>query len=164
MPTIRSLDPITDRAIVARLFTEAADYYQIERAADPGSEVTVGFFTDAPPGCDAARSFRIGLFHLGRLAGVAEMSFGFPGPGDAYLGLMIFAPWARGKGLGRALTRHLEGLARTRGSARIYLGVLERNPRGRVFWERMGYCPTGVRRVNNDHGLANLLHRLGKDL
>ena len=51
-----------------------------------------------------------------------------------------------------------------RGPARLCLGVLDRNPGGRAFWERMGFRPTGVSRVNNDHGLANLLHWLGKDL
>ena len=34
------------------------------------------------------------------LAGVAELAFGFPEQGDAYLGLMILAPEARSQGFG----------------------------------------------------------------
>jgi predicted molibdopterin-dependent oxidoreductase YjgC len=114
------------------------------------------------PGSDPALTHHLGLFLEGRLSGVAEVSYGFPGPQDAYLGLMLLAPWAQGAGHGRAFLAHVESLARSRTAPRIYLAVLEANPRGRAFWEREGFAPTGLSRA--DAGTGHILHRLVKDL
>ena len=97
-----------------------------------------------------------------RLSGVAEISYGFPDPGDAYLGLMILGPWAQGAGHGRTFLAHAEGLARSRGASRMFLAVLDANPRGRAFWEREGFRATGIRRqdVDNDHWIERLVKPL----
>ncbi len=97
-----------------------------------------------------------------RLSGVAEVSYGFPLPTDAYLGLMLLGPWARGAGHGRALLTRAEALARGRGAKRMLLAVLEANPRGRAFWEREGFRPTGLSR--QDPVTGHTLHRLMKPL
>ena len=55
-----------------------------------------------------------------------------------------------------------ETLARSRGAARLYLAVLDANPRGRAFWQREGFSPTGLSRKDPDTG--HILHRLVKDL
>ena len=135
---IRRLDPITDRALVDAFFQSAADYIRLERDEAPGPDVTDEFFTDAPPGIDPQTSLRIGLF-TDHLIGIAEMSFGYPGATDAYLGLMIIAPTARGAGVGQTLLRHLETEARSRGARNLCLGVLAANPRGQAFWTREGF-------------------------
>ena len=96
------------------------------------------------------------------MAGVAELYFGFPTPQDAYLGLMLFSGKARGLGLGHAFLFHIEALAKGRGSACLYLGVLAENPRGRAFWEREGFVDTGLSRVDDETG--HKLSRLGKVL
>lgn len=137
---IRTLDPITDRALVDRFFQTAADYIRLERDEDPGPDVTAEFFTDAPPGCDPAQSLRLGLFAHDQLIAVAETGFGYPGPDDAYLGLMIVSAAARGTGAGPRLLAHIETAARARGCTALYLAVLEANPRGLAFWERMGFA------------------------
>ena len=158
---IRRLDPVADRAAVAAMLAEAADYYDLWLGHAPGAAEVAGVFSAGPPGCDAARSYRLGLFD-GGLVGVAELSFGFPDAMDAYLGLMILSPMARGRGYGAQFLGHIEGLARARDATGLYLGVLDRNPRGRAFWERMGFRATGVTRVAADHG--PVVHRLGKVL
>lgn len=157
---IRPLDPATDRAAVARMLTEAQDYYHLWLGHAPGPAQVEEVFTAGPPGCDAARSHRLGLFLDGRLGGVAELSFGFPEPQDAYLGLMILSPSARGQGHGAAFLAHVETLAR--GAPRLYLAVLEANPRGRAFWEAQGFTPTGVFRCDPETG--HRIHRLVKPL
>lgn len=135
---IRKLDARTDRARVDAFFQSAAAYIQLERDEAPGPDVTEEFFTDAPPGIDPATSHRVGLF-TEHLIGIAEMSFGYPTAADAYLGLMIIAPSARGAGAGQTLLRHLETEARSRGAQKLYLGVLAANPRGHAFWTREGF-------------------------
>ncbi|PLL14084.1 GNAT family N-acetyltransferase [Tabrizicola sp. TH137] len=157
---IRALQPQADHAAVADFLDEAADYWHLADGAAPGPQAAADFFTDCPPGCDPAASHRLGLFHEGRLSGLAELSFGFPEPGDAYLGLMILAPRLRGQGLGAGFLAHVETLARAANAPTLYLGVIEANPRGRAFWERHGFRPTGITQQDD----RNLTHRLAKPL
>lgn len=136
------LDPGTDRARVRACFTELGDYLLLERGdADPEAP-TEEFFTEAPPGIDPATSCRLGWAgDGGALLGMAELAFGYPEPGDAYLGLLLLVPAARGQGLGHAALAAIEARARARGATRLFLGVLDANPRGRAFWLREGFTP-----------------------
>jgi GNAT superfamily N-acetyltransferase len=158
---IRELFP-SETALVAQFYREAPDYWLLaEGRSDPQAKAS-DFFTDAPPNCDPAQSDRLGLFVDHRLSGVAELSYGFPEPGDAYLGLMLLGPWAQGAGHGHTFLAHIEALARKRHAPRLYLAVLDANPRGRAFWEREGFRPTGRR--GQDKLTGHWLERLGKDL
>lgn len=159
---IEALDPERDVPLVEQFNTEAGDYWLLADRVPPGPQKAAEFFTDGPPGCDPAAAHRLGLFHNGRLVGLAELSFGFPQPEDGYLGLMILHPEVRGMGFGARLLAHVEGLARAAGCPRLYLGVLEANPKGRAFWEREGFGPTGVTRDDPDTG--HRIHRLVKNL
>ncbi|MDT8856765.1 GNAT family N-acetyltransferase [Paracoccaceae bacterium Fryx2] len=143
MPRIRPLRPATDRDAVRSLHDRAADYIMLESGLAPDDALTDAFFSDAPPGADPAASLRLGLFSDdGSLAAIAEMSFGYPEPGDAYIGLMLIDAARRGRGLGPVLLDHLMQEARARGAPRLLLAVLEANPRGRAFWERHGFRET----------------------
>lgn len=158
---IRELLP-SETALVAQFYREAPDYWLMaEGRCDPEAQAQ-DFFTDAPPNCDPAHSDRLGLFLNHRLSGVAEVSYGFPEPSDAYLGLMILGPWAQGSGHGRAFLAHAETLARKRHAARLYLAVLDANSRGRAFWEREGFKGTGLTRKDSITG--HLIERLVKPL
>ena len=159
---IRSLDPAQDLAAVTALQAEAQDYWLLaEGHCDPARKAAE-YFTDCPPQCDPAQSLRLGLFDDGQLGGIAELSFGFPNPGDAYLGLMLLAPRLRGIGAGPILLADIEARARAADAPRLYLGVLEANPRGRAFWQRMGFQPTG--KTGQDPDTGHILHRLVKPL
>lgn len=158
--SIRPLDPVQDLAAVAAFLQEAADYWLLADGEAPGQQAAADFFTDAPPNCDPTQSHHLGLFHDGRLSGLAELSFGFPAAGDAYLGLMILAPRLRGMGHGPALLAEVETRARAAGAPTLYLGVIEANPKGRAFWDRHGFRPTGVTRQD----ARNITHRLAKPL
>jgi GNAT superfamily N-acetyltransferase len=136
---IRPLDPRTDAEAVLDLYRRAADYVDFESGRTPGEAMVTEYFTDAPPGGDPATSLKLGLFEAGRLAGIVDLAFGYPGASDAYLGLMLLAREARGRGLGRTFLRHTEEAARERGATRLLLAVLEGNARGRAFWESHGF-------------------------
>jgi GNAT superfamily N-acetyltransferase len=158
---IRTLDP-SEAPLVAALYRRAPDYWLLaEGSIDPDRQAAE-FFTDGPPGCDPALSCHLGLFLDRLLSGVAELSFGFPDPQDAYLGLMLLEPPAQGAGHGRSLLTRVEQLARARNAPRLYLAVLEANPRGRAFWQREGFRPTGLYRDDPETG--HRIHRLVKDL
>lgn len=159
--TIRALEP-TEVPLVSAFFRAAPDYWLLAEGRCAPDQQAAEFFTDAPPGCDPTTSDRLGLFLSGRLSGVAEVSYGFPTPADAYLGLMLLGPWAQGAGHGRVLLHHCETLAKGRGAVQLFLAVLEANPRGRAFWEREGFEPTGI--SARDAATGHVLHRLVKAL
>ena len=162
MPTIRPLDPVADLAAVRAFHDQAPDYWLLaEGAVDPPRQAAA-FFADCSPGCDPAESARLGLFLGNRLSGLAELSFGFPAAGDAFLGLMVLGPWAQGQGHGRAFLAHVEALARARAAPALFLAVLDANPRGRAFWEREGFRDTGLCRF--DEATGHTLRRLEKRL
>jgi GNAT superfamily N-acetyltransferase len=158
---IRELFP-SETTLVARFYREAPDYWLLAEGRLNPDDKASDFFTDAPPNCDPSASDRLGLFLQSRLSGVAELSFGFPEPSDAYLGLMLLGPWAQGAGHGKAFLAHVEALARKRHAARLYLAVLDVNPRGRAFWLREGFTPTGKR--GHDKITGHWLERLVKPL
>ena len=161
---IRALHPTDDRALVDAFFQSAADYIRIERGQDPGPDVTDEFFTDTPPGCDPMQNMRLGLFDGSRLIALSDTAFGYPDPDDAYLGLMIVIPTARGTGAGPRLLQHIEDEARARRCKALYLAVLEANPRGRAFWEREGFTTRLTDRPVTLGAKTQMTRRMGKAL
>ena len=157
---IRPLDPVADLDAVEGLYLRAADYWILADRRAPDRQKAAEFFTDAPPDCDPAASHRLGLFQDGTLAGVAELSFGFPLAGDAYLGLMLLDATRRGQGLGAQLLAEVQ--ARAAPAPRLCLAVLQANPRGRAFWQRHGFTDTGV--SGHDAETGHTLHRMVKPL
>jgi hypothetical protein len=107
---IRRLDADADLAAVVAAYAEASDYWILTDRRPPDAAKAATFFSDGPPGCDPSASYHLGLFVDGQVGGLAELSFGFPGRGDAYLGLIVLAPRLRGAGHGllavRRLSRH----------------------------------------------------------
>lgn len=159
---IRPLDPVADLAAVTSLFHEAADFWRLTERRGPDAAMIAEFFTSCPPGSDPARTVRLGLFQDDSLLGAAELSFDWPAPMDAFLGLMLFAPKARGHGLGPRLLANIEAIARKARAPALYLGVLAENPRARAFWERMGFAATGFSRAIPE--TRHLIYRLKKPL
>jgi len=161
---IRDLLPDADLELVAQFYRDAPDYWLLAEGQAPDLAKAAAFFTDGPPGCDPELSYRLGLFRGPRLSGLAEVSFGFPDPEDAYLGFMMLGPWARGAGNGATFLRAAELRARTRGAAWIYLAVLDENPRARAFWLREGFRDTGVRGEIDMGRKRQSLRRMSKKL
>jgi ribosomal protein S18 acetylase RimI-like enzyme len=122
------------------------------------------FFNDAPPGCDPTQSLRLGLFSHGHLTAITEMAMGYPDARTAYLGFLLVAPQARGCGVGAHMLRYLQCRAQEMGAMAICLGVLAANPRGRAFWEREGFCDTGMAGEVTLGQKTQPAHRLRKPL
>lgn len=161
---IRRLHAETDLPAIAAFYADAADYWLMAEGQLDPAQKAADFFTDTPPGCNAAQSHRLGFFAENTLTGLAEVSFGFPNPKDAYLGLMIFAPRFRDRGFGQIFLAHIETAARSAGAPNLYLAVLEKNLRGAAFWARMGFHPTGVSGTSTTPYVTHRLHRLVKPL
>ena len=152
---IRDLHPQTDRAAVEALFRAAADYIAMETGLPVDGSRADEFLTAAPPGIDPATSLRLGMFDADTLIGGAELAFGYPEPTDAYIGLMIFAPAARGRNLGGALLAQIETRARARGARRLLIAALEVNVKGRAFWSGQGFT---LEKLIPDRQMGTRLH------
>jgi ribosomal protein S18 acetylase RimI-like enzyme len=154
----------SDRAAVADLYARAADYVLLETGAPPDDSTLDDFFSGAPPGIDPATSVRMGAEGPQGLMGVAEMAFGYPGPRDAYIGLLLLDPAARGCGLGRLMLDRLTGIAMDRGADRMLIAVLQDNPRGMSFWQRQGFVTETVK-PDVAYGLRrHTVHRMARAL
>lgn len=161
---LRKLDPAKDAVLVARLFLQSADFVRLTEGVDPGPPQVAGFFKGVPPGCDISLSVKVGLFEGATLLGIADMAFGYPEAGDGYIGLMLFAPEARGKGFGRALLALLEEEARARHAPRLYVGVVQANAPGRAFWLREGFLPVKTLGPLKVGARSHLVDRMVKTL
>ena len=161
---IRALHAAADHAVTAGLFARAADYALLETGMPPDASTPDGFFTSSHPAIDPATTRHLGLFQGAALAVIAELAFGFPDPGDAYIGLLLAAPEYRNQGLGVAMLKHLIAIARARQCRRILLAVLDANAGGKRFWVRQGFAcvlttdpvPCGLK--------THIYHRMARDL
>lgn len=162
--TIRNLDVVSDLSKVEAFYAAAPDYWEAAEGSPPGFEKAKEFFEDIPPNSDPKQVHRLGLFSREQLSGIADLFFGFPERGDAYIGLMMLGPWARNQGTGKSFLSHVEGLARTGGAKNLYLAVMTINPKGRAFWEREGFTATGLSGVSVVGNSQQELHRLVKPL
>ena len=98
------------------------------------------------------------------LLGFIEMSFGYPDPKDAYIGLLMLDKAARGGGIGPQLLAEATWRARTNGARRQLVAVLAANPRGRAFWQREGFRPERDFPASADDPLAHARCRMTRDL
>lgn len=135
MTTIRSADP-QDVGTILRFVRELAEY---ERALDKvvATEPLLheALFGDRP----AAEAVIAELDE--RPVGMALFFHNFStwtGWRGLYLEDLYVTPEARGHGVGKALLRHLAGLALERGCTRVEWSVLEWNTPARDFYKAMG--------------------------
>ena len=139
MILIRELHPQTDAAAVRSLHDRAADYLDLETGEPPDDATVADFFAPAPFVTSPAGNLKLGLFSGGRLDAIADLAFGFPEPQDAFIGLLLIAADRRGQGLGHLFADHMVAVARARHAPRLFIAVLEANPKARAFWEREGF-------------------------
>jgi ribosomal protein S18 acetylase RimI-like enzyme len=64
---------------------------------------------------------------------------GYPEEATWWIGLLLFVPEVRSKGLGQSVTDAFIEYARGQGCQSVMLGVVEENQRGIHFWESMGF-------------------------
>jgi GNAT superfamily N-acetyltransferase len=69
----------------------------------------------------------------------------FTGHPRVYVDVLVVAPEAEGKGIGRALLHHVEAWARERGFREVVLDVFAVNEGATAFYERCGYRPDHIR-------------------
>jgi len=136
------LSPERDAARAQAVLDAAADYAEFECGAPAPPDAGAAFFTDAPPRKPDAEMLKLGIEAAGLgLAGLLDVVLDYPAPPVWFIGLLLLRPEARGRGLGRAAAEGLAEHAAARGARALRLVALERNARGRAFWEARGFRP-----------------------
>lgn len=162
---LRSLDRRRDLKVVAAFCEEAADYLTLEAGVETGVEAADRFFDDRPPADLMLETLKLGLFDArGRLVALTDLCCGYPGVGDAFIGLLLLAPALRGQGVGRRVVTRLAAMASARGAVRLLIGVLDTNPRGLAFWQSLGFRQVLTRSGVVIGSRTHTIHRLERPL
>ena len=129
-PVIRNMDP-DDRESVLQLLGESDPWKKLGYSKTDWNRI----FCPTPQGRDCY----VALFE-GQVAGVAIVKQKFL-LGD-YLELLGVAVWARQRGIGGQLLRHIEGLVFDR-TKNLFACVSDFNTSARTFYKKHGYQEIG---------------------
>jgi GNAT superfamily N-acetyltransferase len=168
---IRALDK-ADLDRLQDLLVRCSDFIELGTGGPPHPEDAADLLSATPPDRSRKDKLVLGLWLTDdaagdsaatgdELAGVLDIVRGYPEESAWFLGLLLLTPELRGRGLGERIYRRVEEWVREQGAATIHLGVLERNPDARRFWERLGY---EYRDTRTQHGSENRVDYLVKDL
>ena len=142
------------RAVAADL----ARIMELERETFPDdawSEATMRRVLESPTGWYAVAE---DPDRADALAGYGGLSAA-PGAGTADVQTLSIAPWARRRGLGRALLCALLAEAAERGALEVLLEVRADNPAARILYEREGFVEIARRPGYYPGGVAAIVMR-----
>jgi ribosomal protein S18 acetylase RimI-like enzyme len=120
-------------------------YFELITGSPPGPGEAGAILRIAPRGKGAEDKFVIGFFDApGHLVGVLDVVRDYPRERQWFIGLLLFGPSSRGRGLGERVYRRLEEWVRAEGGEALHLIVQQSNPNALRFWQRMGFEVTGM--------------------
>jgi ribosomal protein S18 acetylase RimI-like enzyme len=135
----------TRKPELQELYDGCHAYFELVTGAPPGPDEAGALLKTVPRGKSADDKFVIGFFDApGHLVGVLDVIRDYPRAGEWYMGLLLFGPSSRGRGLGERVYRRLEEWVRAEGGRALHLIVQQSNPGALRFWERMGFEVTGM--------------------
>ena len=152
-------DVDADVAALQRVLEAAPGYSLAVEGKLPGPDDAREVFADHPPGRTAADKVVLGFSDASGLVGCAEVLRGYPEPGIAWIGLLLFAEAALGRGFGPAALERVAEQAAAWGCAGLQLGVIETNPRAVAFWQREGFVEIRRKAVPGFLGEAIVMNR-----
>lgn len=157
MLTARPLtgESASDRANVLRVFLEAPSYAQLVEGRSPSADDVDDFFSGKPAGIDPAHKSVFGFFLEHDMIGCADVIRSYPTGDCIWIGLLLFAEAAQGRGHGKAALTLLVEMAREWGYRTAQLAVVSTNLRAHAFWQREGF--TELRRASNPKFTGDLV-------
>ncbi|MFF8407616.1 GNAT family N-acetyltransferase [Streptomyces sp. NPDC015684] len=138
---VRELGP-ADEGPLLTLFEECEDWFVAATGLPSGPGDVQSLFYALPEGADPEDKVLLVLERDGVVAGVVDAVRDHPEPGAVAVGLFLLAPWARGRGLGRALAASL--LARAGGGTVVTATVPPGWVPGERFLRRLGFTLDAV--------------------
>jgi hypothetical protein len=110
--------------------------------------------TELPPGKTLEDKRVFGAFLGERMIGCVDVARGYPGPGTAFVGLVLLAEPHQRSGHGTRLGEALESWLQAEWPEvrTLRLAVYATNEAALRFWEKVGYRATGERRLRQERG------------
>ena len=133
------------KAELERLYESCREYFELVTGAPPAPDEVDALLRTVPRGRSREDKFVIGFFDAPEhLVGVLDVIRDYPREREWYVGLLLFGPATRGRGLGERVYRRLEEWVLAQGGRALHLIVQQTNPGALRFWERMGFEVTGM--------------------
>lgn len=137
----RRLAP-ADISAVQGLFDRASDYFEIATGAPAAPDEAERAFVAGPPTKSVDDKRSIGFFDAeNTLVGVIDALIDWPEPDTWSLGMLLFAPEHRGKGLGAAALAAFEQWSAELGARKLRTAVVSHHETGVAFAYRSGFRP-----------------------
>ncbi|MEU1403611.1 GNAT family N-acetyltransferase [Streptomyces sp. NPDC005728] len=127
-----------DEVPLLTLFGECEDWFVAVTGLPSGPGDVQSLFYALPEGASPDDKVLLVLERDGVVAGLVDAVRDHPEPGAVAVGLFLLAPWARGRGLGRALAESL--LARAGQVPLVTAAVPAGWRSGERFLERLGFA------------------------
>ncbi|MDF3301939.1 GNAT family N-acetyltransferase [Streptomyces tropicalis] len=133
---VREPEPADEGALLT-LFEECEDWFEAATGLPSAPGDVQSLYYALPEGAGPQDKVLLVVERDGVVAGVVDAVCDHPVPGAVAVGLFLLAPWARGRGLGRAVAEAL--LARAEGVTRVTASVPPGWRPGERFLERLGF-------------------------
>ena len=139
--TMRTLeaDNALDRGALQAVLAAAPAYSLLVEGHLPTPSAADEMLAALPPGKTASDKFVFAFEADGQTIGCADLVRGHPEAQIVFIGLLLFAESAQGRGHGAAALRHIEAIARSWGCSGLRIAVIETNLRALGFWQRQGF-------------------------
>jgi GNAT superfamily N-acetyltransferase len=129
-----------DIPAIEDLLTSGRDFLELVSGSVEIAAETKAFLSELPLGKTIADKYSLGIAEESdRLVGILDAIRDYPDPGIWWIGLLLLRPEARGRGLGAQILDGFSDIAGRCGAHEMRLGVVETNPAGLRFWQRMGF-------------------------
>ena len=146
-------------AELQELLERCADFEVMVTGSPPDAYAAVDLLAEVPPEHSLRDKMVVGVWTDQGLTAVIDLLRDFPDPHAWYLGLLLVAPEARGRGLGATVVAALRRWVVAQGGWTIRLIVQEQNPDAQRFWLRQGFVEVG-RTVQELEDRSNQVSRL----
>lgn len=97
------------------------------------------------------------------LIGIVDIFKNYPENKTWMIGLLLLSPSERNKSLGKIIHEEIKDYAISQGASNFRIGVLEKNVKGKKFWDSLGYKQekiTTIKMGNEEHNLDILRLKL----
>ncbi|BDU50420.1 GNAT family N-acetyltransferase [Haliovirga abyssi] len=97
------------------------------------------FYPELPKGKRIEDKYLIGIYENKKIICIFDILKNFPEDETWMIGLMLLDENLRGKGLATELYNEIERYLIKHSVKKIRIGVLDKNSRGKAFWEKSGF-------------------------
>jgi GNAT superfamily N-acetyltransferase len=144
--TVARLTGPADESRLQELLERCSDHYLLHEGWPTPEDAAAYELSAIPEGGDPSDLRVLALAsETGDLVAVAQLMRNYPADGEWWIGMLVVAPSERGRGVGAELVEEVTRLVRAEGGGALHLAVSMKNPRGKSFWERLGFLDTQKR-------------------